>query len=521
MIFRLAALALAFSPYGAAAEPPGAPTVKTEAGLIEGTAASKPGVSLFGSIPYAAPPVGPLRWRPPQAAPRWDDRTLAADRLPPACPQVPTHEDSIAYAFPHEQSEDCLYLNIWTGDLSSSARRPVMVWLYGGGFMQGSSAAPAYDGAALAQRGVVFVSVNYRIGALGFMAHPELSAESAHKASGNYGILDQIAALDWVRRNIAAFGGDPGNVTVIGQSAGSMSLNLLTASPLATGLFHKGIGETGAVMGMLSSKPLREAEAKGVALADKLGARSIKELRAMDAATIVQAAGAAPGAFEPNIDGWVLPASSASIYRNAKQNDVPLLIGSNRDENQTDPTVTAESYFSMLTAFFGEQRDDLLELYPAVSNDEARASSRRLFTIAMAQYPMNLWARLQNSTGTAPVYVYRFTRPSPVPPNRYLEQRATPDLGAWHGSEIVYALDNLSVRDWPWQAADRRFSDMMASYWVNFAKTGDPNGASLPTWPAFSSDTSMVMELGENIGPIREPNLATFKILDRRYSIKP
>lgn len=521
MICRLAALALGFLAHGAAAESSGASVVKTETGLIKGNATSKSGVSFFGSIPYAAPPVGPLRWRPPQAASDWGDRTLDADRLPPACPQIAAPENSIAYAFPDEQSEDCLYLNIWSGDLTDSARRPVMVWLYGGGFMQGSSAAPAYNGAALAQRGVVFVSINYRIGALGFMAHPELTAESPRNASGNYGILDQVAALDWIKRNIAAFGGDPDNVTVIGQSAGSMSLNLLTASPLARGLFHKGIGETGTVMGMLTSKPLPEAEARGVALSNKLGAQSVEELRALDAADIVRAAGVEPGAFEPNADGWVLPTSAASIYRDAKQHDVPLLIGSNRDENPTDPTVTAESYFSMLSAFFGEHRDDLLKLHPAASNDEARASSRRLFTSAMAQYPMNLWARLQNATGTAPVYLYRFTRPSPVPSNRYLEQRATPDLGAWHGSEIVYALDNLCVRDWPWQETDRRLSDTMATYWVNFARTGDPNGAGLPTWPAFSDDASMIMELGENIGPMREPNLATFKILDRRYDVTP
>jgi para-nitrobenzyl esterase len=300
-----------------------------------------------------------------------------------------------------------------------------------------------------------------------------------------------------------------------------MSLNLLTASPLATGLFQKGIGETGAVMGMLSSIPLSAAEAKGTAFTQTMEAHSIAELRAMDADRLVEAAGIVPGTFEPIADGWVLPDNATEIYRKGRQNDVPLLIGSNRDENQLDPSVTLASYKGMLHALFGGEADALFALFPAANDEEARLSSRRLMTRAMAQYPMHVWAGLQTATGSAPLYIYRFTHPAPTPPNRYLEQRATPDLGAWHGSEILYALDNLSTRNWPWQTADRQLSDTMASYWVNFARTGNPNGAGLPTWPVFAANSGQVMELGDHIGPIAEPNAATFEILDRRYSFRP
>ena len=492
--------------------------VRVEGGKIRGTTSMRKGVRLYASVPYAAPPVGDLRWRSPQPVVPWGERVRTADRLAPQCRQVPIDKTALFYSHPEEQSEDCLYLNIWTGAKRTDERRPVMLWLYGGGFMQGSSALRMYDGSAIADRGVVFVSMNYRLGVLGFLAHPDLSAESVRHVSGNYGTLDQIAALQWIRHNIASFGGDPNNVTVIGQSAGSMSLNLLTASPLATGLFDKGIGETGAVMGMLSSQPLSAAEAKGKAFAETLGAHSMAELRALDAATLVNAAGVSPGAFEPIADGWVLPASAAEVYHAGRQNDVPLLIGSNKDENPLDPKLTADGYKGMLSAFFGAEADTLLHLFPASSDDEAQRSSRALMTQAMAQFPMHVWAQAQTATGTAPLYLYRFTHVAPVPAGRYLEQAATPEMGAWHGSEIVYALDNLSARDWRWEPYDRQLSALLVGYWVNFATSGDPNGPGLPAWPLYRTDPSKVMELGDRIGPIDEPNMPTFSILDRLYA---
>ncbi|MBO9604226.1 MAG: carboxylesterase family protein [Novosphingobium sp.] len=513
-----AALGLAALPAIPAAGAGTTATVRIEGGAVRGSRTAQPGVTFYGSLPYAAAPVGPLRWRPPQPVNGWGNRIRAADRLPPECKQVPAEPNALFYSHPERQSEDCLFLNVWTGARTFAERRPVMVWLYGGGFMQGSSALRMYDGAALAKRGVVFVTVNYRLGVLGFLAHPALSSESPRHVSGNYGTLDQIAALQWVRHNIAAFGGDPGNVTLIGQSAGSMSVNLLTASPLATGLFQRGIGETGAVMGMLDSPSLPAAEAKGSAFAKRMGAASLGELRAMDADALVKAAGIVPGTFEPIADGWVLPGSATAIYRAGRQNDVPLLIGSNRDENQIDPTITLASYKAVLAALFGDQGDSLFRLFPASSDEEARSSARRLMTQAMAQYPMYVWAGLQARTGTAPLYLYRFTHVAPVPAAHYLEQRDTPELGAWHGSEILYALGNLSAHDWSWQPADRELSSMLASYWVNFARTGNPNGAGLPEWPAYRTDRPSMMELGDHMGPIAEPNMATFHILDRRYS---
>lgn len=472
------------------------------------------GVALLGSVPYAAPPVGALRWKPPEPVRPWGNAVRPAERLPPECAQVPVAADALFAPGVHERSEDCLYLNVWFPTRSTAEPRPVIVWLHGGGFMQGSSAVPMYDGAALARRGVVFVSVNYRLGALGFLAHPELTEESPEHASGNYGLLDQIAALQWVHRNIARFGGDPGNVTVAGQSAGSMSLSLLSVSPLAKGLFHRGIGETGASMALLSSRPLADAEARGLAFAQSLGARSLAELRAMDADKLVAAAGVAPGTFEPIVDGWVLPASVEALYRAGQASEVPLLLGSNANENQPDPAMTRTAYEGMLRAFFGEAAPELLALYPAADDAEARISSGRLMSAAMAQYPMRLWAGLHKG----PVYLYRFTKAPPVPPGRYLEQRSFPELGAWHGAEIAYALDNLAVRDWPWTATDRRLSDVLARYWINFARTGDPNGDGLPQWPLFAADPSKVMQLGEALGPIDEPNGAVFHVLAEHYA---
>lgn len=490
--------------------------VRIEGGTLRGTPLAE-NIRFFGSVPYAAPPVGNLRWRPPQPVIPWGDVERDASTLPPECPQIPVSPDGLFAPSAAKQDEDCLFLNVWTGAAGPGERRPVMLWLHGGGFMQGSSAVPMYDGAAMARRGIVFVSMNYRLGVLGFLAHPALSAESSRHVSGNYGTLDQIAALHWLQRNIAAFGGDPNNVTVIGQSAGSMSLNLLTASPLATGLFHKGIGETGAVMGMLSSRPLSHAEDKGTDFASRMGAVSAADLRSLDANRLVEAAGIVPGTFEPIADGWALPSSAVEVYRNRRQNDVPLLIGSNADENPRDPAISAASYRAMLDTIFGIEAKGLISLFPAKSDEQARQSARALMTQAMAQFPMHIWARWQTRTGTAPLYLYRFTQVPPVPRGRYLEQRATTQMGAWHGAEIVYALDNLSTRDWRWTRHDRLLSNTLASYWTNFARTGDPNGAGLPAWPQYRENPAQVMELGKRIGPIPEPNAATFEILDRLY----
>lgn len=491
--------------------------VRLDSGLIKGTSDTVSGVRFFGSIPYAEPPVADFRWRPPAPVRNWGETVRDTDRLPPQCMQIPVEKDGLFHSPVEEQSEDCLYLNVWTAARDSDPARPVMLWLHGGGFMQGSSALPMYDGAKLAHNGIVFVSINYRLGALGFLAHPALSADSPLGVSGNYGTLDQIAALQWIQRNISAFGGDPNNITVIGQSAGSMSLNLLTASPLAKGLFHKGIGQTGAVMGMLLSKPLAEAEASGAQFAQLLGASSLTELRSLDANDLVQAAGVVPGTFEPVVDGWILPCDVKAVYASGRQADVPLIIGANKDESPLDPSVSLDGYNAMMSRLFGREAGELSTMFPARIDEEARDEARRVMTLAMGQYPMTLWAELQATTGTAPAFIYRFTRNVPMQPNRYLEQRDTPELGAWHGSEIAYALGNLSTRDWPWTTQDHFLSDSMISYWINFAWNGDPNAENLPDWPAHSAGSSLVMELGDHVRSITDPNSPAFYTMDKRF----
>jgi len=483
--------------------------VQVDGGVISGTTSRSPDVRAFKGVPFAAPPVGALRWRPPQPIAPWND-VLKADHFAAQCVQL---DDRPGAREP--QSEDCLHLNIWTGAKSGSERRPVMVWIYGGGYRAGSTARPAYDGTALARRGVVFVSIAYRVGALGFLAHPWLSAESPRHVSGNYGLLDQIAALDWIKRNIASFGGDPDRVTIFGQSAGSISTSFMAASPLAKGKFTRLIGETGAAFGMLTPVPLAEAEKQGEAFAKRLGASSLADLRGIDAARIAREAGPASGTFQPINDGWVVPGTLAQIYRQGRQNDVAMLIGSNGDEAGSDPRQTLTGYVSGLRSRYGADADALLRLHPAGNDVEARAASRRLSTISLGDYTMSRWALAQAASGKAPIYSYRFTHSPPIPPAQYPGGPDAPPPGAWHGSEIVYALGNLWAHDWPWTAEDRKLSDILQSYWVNFATSGNPNGPGLPVWPGFRAAPDRVMELGGHVGPIARPDEATMAILAR------
>ncbi|MEN7538461.1 carboxylesterase/lipase family protein [Aurantiacibacter flavus] len=490
--------------------------VAVDGGEVAGVPAD--GVVEFKGIPFARPPIDSLRWQPPQPVESWKG-VLHADRFAPACPQLgggAMAGDSDV--LPAGEDEDCLYLNVWTAAESADEKRPVMVWIYGGGYRAGATDLPEFDGAALADKGVVFVSIAYRVGVLGFLAHPGLSAQSARHVSGNYGLLDQIAALDWIRRNIASFGGDPDRITIFGQSAGSMSTSYLAASPLATGKFHRLIGETGAGFGLLTPRPLAQAEAEGLEFARKVGADGVDDLRSIPPATLVRAAGPASGSFEPNRDGWLVPDTLAEIYRNGAQNDVDMLIGSNADEAGEDPTMTLAAYRERLLSIYGRDAAALLRLHPATDDAEARASHRLLSTISLGDYTMYSWARAQARTGTAPLYVYRFTQNPPIPK---AEQPGGPDAappGAWHGAEIVYALGNLDSKAWPWSAADRRLSDQMMSYWVNFATSGNPNGAGLPYWPTYHETPGAVMQLGEDVGAIPRPFLPTMEILDRHLS---
>lgn len=485
--------------------------IQLESGLLAGVAGADATLKVYKGIPYAAPPVGDLRWREPQPVNPWDG-VRKADAFAPGCIQhVAGSRPPWTEEFMHQGavSEDCLYLNVWTAAENAAAQHPVLVYMHGGGFSEGSGSVAVYDGEGLAKKGLVVVTINYRLGVLGFLAHPELTAESGHDASGNYGLLDQVSALQWVRHNIAAFGGDPGNVTVAGQSAGAISVYLLTASPLATGLFHRAIVESGpgglASFGLGSARsmagPLAEAETSGTRVSVARGAASLAELRAMpvDSLTAAPAASSPPLRFGPIVDGYFLVDDVVTVYANGEQNDVPLLTGFNADEASAFPgygTVTLEAYREMAEQRYGDSADDFLALYPADTDQEAgeaQIASRR----DMAAVALGGLAEERARTATTEAYLYYFERGIPWPEH--------PEFGAFHTGEVPYVFNNLRLLDRPWEAVDRELADAVSSYWANFAARGNPNGDGLPTWPAYEAAPRAVMVLGEQIGPREMP----------------
>lgn len=486
-----------------------ADTVQTEGGFLVGTLGSDRAVSIYKGIPYAAPPVGDLRWRPPQPPSSWDG-VRHADAFAAGCvQQLVGSRPPWTEEFMHQGpvSEDCLYLNVWTAVHRVDARRPVLVYIHGGGFGEGSGSIAVYDGGALAKKGLVVVTINYRLGAFGFLAHPELTAESEHHASGNYGLLDQVAALEWVKRNSAAFGGDPDNVTIAGQSAGAMSVYLLTASPLAAGLFHRAIVESGpgglASFGLSSARamagPLPDAEAAGAAFASVKGASSLQDLRALPASDLLPRPGSAPMRFRPVVDGYFLPADVPTVYAEGMENDVPLLTGFNADEPSAFPGyghLTVEQFRRMASERYGESANAFLALYPAESDEavgtQQKASQRDLAAVALER----LAAERARTAGTN-AYLYYFARGIPWP--------AHPEYGAFHTGEVPYVFDNLDVLDRPWTDVDRKLADAVSSYWVNFATQGDPNGDDLPYWPAYDEAPQSLMVLGRHMGPRKMP----------------
>jgi carboxylesterase type B len=404
-------------------------------------------------------------------------------------------------------SEDCLFLNVWTGAASASERRPVFVYIYGGGFNEGSGVVPAYDGEGLAKKGVVVVVPNYRLNVMGFLAHPELTQESAAKASGNYGLLDQVAALQWVRDNIAAFGGDPNQVTIAGQSAGGMSVHNLIASPLAKGLFHRAIvqsgGSTVSRTGItLGGKTLATAEAEGVKFAESKGAKSIADLRGMtwQQLTAAPPAGAAPGPairFSPIIDGHLLRAPVAQVVAEGKQNDVPTLTGANTGElgglSGPQGGVTVDSYTKRATQVFGALAEEFLKLYPATTDEQAAAAQAQS-SRDQALVAMHLWAKQRAKTSKTPAYTYLWDHAMPGPD--------AARFGAFHSSEVPYFLNTLdSAPARPFVDADHKIADMMSSYITNFVKTGNPNGKGLPQWDVVGEKRE-VMEVGDKTMPI-------------------
>jgi para-nitrobenzyl esterase len=483
--------------------------IPTEVGIDSGTIAGTTGadgtVRVFKGIPFAAAPLGANRWRAPQPVAKWSGARSATEYAP-RC----TQGGGGAAAAP-PTSEDCLYLNVWTTAESVTDRRPVMVWLYGGGFSGGAGSEPRYAGDGLAKKGAVVVTLNYRLGSLGFFAHPALSAAAQPKVSGNYGMLDAIAALQWVQRNIASFGGDPGNVTVFGESAGANLTAALVASPAAKDLFQRAIVQSGGFMGlsMARTATLARAEETGAkALADA-GITSIEAARAKPAQEIF----AAIRGSGLVVDGHLIPEDLSLAFANQRQNSVDLLIGSNQDEGTffQRPGLTAQAFTNQARQRFGVLANGFLEMFPAGDDTQASQSYLKSFSDEAA-WAMRKFAELQAQRGND-VYLYYFTRVPPTPPDR-------PSRGATHVAEIPYMFNNLPVGSVPWTDTDRRLAEAMSSYWVNFARRGDPNGAGLPAWSAFhDATTGRAQLLGDTIATATAevPAATKLKFFDSAY----
>jgi para-nitrobenzyl esterase len=506
-MLRWAALAAILA---AAPIPALAATAQTEAGRVRSAEAH--GLDVYEGVPFAAPPVGPLRWREPQPAPPWTG-VRDATAFAPACAQI-------GVSMPGEPdpktAEDCLYLNIWAPAKRPARKLPVMVFIHGGGYTNGATSLPLYWGDRLAKRGVVVVTLAYRLGVLGYLAHPELTAESPHRSSGNYGLMDQVAALAWVKRNIGAFGGDPGRVTIFGQSAGAMSVSMLMASPLAQGLFQGAIGESGGLFEPLQLAPsysLPVAERDGESYAKSVGATSLADLRRLPVGKLLQ--GEAAKIAHPVIEPYALPASPYDAFVSGKQAHVPVLVGWNAEEPRSLidlSAVRAATFAEDIHKAFGPLPSAMTDAYPHA--DDAQAVQARVAFERDLRFAWDdwAWARLQARAG-APVYAYRFEKHPPFPAGSV---RA--DWGASHFAELWYVFDHLDQETWAWTPGDRRLADAMAGYWVSFAKRGDPNGGGRAVWPRFQANDGLVLRLSDPIAAGPPPELSTLKIFDGVYA---
>ena len=492
--------------------------VAIESGSLAGTELAS-GVRAYLGVPFAAPPVRELRWRPPQPVTPWQG-TYHADRTAPECIQTLRAHDINHYFGEEATSEDCLYLNIWAPPRDAAAQAaPVVVWIYGGGFTIGSASMANYSGEQLATKGVVYVALAYRVGALGFLAHPELSAESPQHASGNYGFLDQIAALQWIQRNIARFGGDPRSVTIMGQSAGSASVSILQASPLSRGLFHRAVGMSGGALGanMGRARPLNVAEQWGRELQTILKATSLAALRQLPADRILAMQGTT-GRYGPLVDGWLLPDDPNAIFAAGKQNDVPILIGYTRDEG-FDPfnqVMTLAEYRAQAERW-GEHASELLRMYPANTDAEARRAALDIARDATLGLQMRTWARAQTASGKAPAYMYLFSRVHPYAPGVKFADHDPATIGAYHTGDVPYwlqTLDSLNLfrTTRNWTQYDRELATRMSDVIVSFARTGKP-ALSGTDWPAYRSKDERVVELGDSIRVTSLPNSSKIDFL--------
>jgi para-nitrobenzyl esterase len=474
-----------------------AEVVSVEGGQIAG--AVDRGVRVFKGIPYAAPPVGDLRWRPPQPVKSWTG-VRDASQFGAECPQSQYQGGSVYIRPLQPQSEDCLFLNVWS-TAKAGDTQPVFVWIHGGGLTRGSSTSDVRDGVPLAGKGVVLVSMNYRLGALGYLAHPELTAESPNRSSGNYGVLDQIAALQWVQKNIASFGGDPSRVTIGGESAGAWSVNTLVASPMADGLFIRAIAQSGGRFGRTpqlttdrGSQP--SAENVGVAFAKALGVSSVAALRALPAEKIVAQA----VRTQENVDRWVLSDEIRTIFAEKRHNNVPVIVGSNADEmtslgGAANPPKTLDALRQRLAQQFGEHAAEFETAYGVTSEADIVPALLAASRDTTFSSHMRTWARMTTAAGSK-AYLYYFSYVPPHPRAR--------DLRAFHASEIPYVFNVVPSSD-PREAGfaytdrDRQLSAEMSGYWINFIKTGDPNGKGLSEWPSYHAETEPYLEFGTAI----------------------
>jgi para-nitrobenzyl esterase len=481
--------------------------VKVTGGALSGTAEN--GISIFKGIPFAAPPVGDLRWKAPAPVKSWSG-LRKADAFANACMQAPHSQGNTAPV-----SEDCLYLNVWTPAKSASEKLPVIVWIHGGGFVGGSTSIGMYDGGGYARKGVVLVSLAYRLGPYGFMAHPELSRESGH-GSGTYGIQDLIAGLKWVRANISAFGGDAHNVTIFGHSAGSAAVSFLAASPLSKGLFQRVIAMSGSSFAPLVSSErggfgmsiptLGTAEATGTAFLAKLGVKDIAEARKLSADTIQSATGGGM-AFRPAADGYVLSSDMTTLYRQGKFNDTPVLLGHTSDETLAfgaSRPVTPADFEKQIQEQFGPQAAAVLSAYPHATDADAVRAARHVRNDTSFGWNMWTWAREQSEHGRGKVFSY------------YYDHHGPQAEGSGHGSDVAFHFQTLAVRGTP-SKDDLALSDVISSYDINFAKTGDPNGKGLPPWPAFTDKNPQVMVFDAAPGARPYPLLEKVKVLDTYF----
>lgn len=479
--------------------------VSVATGRLAGTL-EKSGIVSFKGIPYAAPPVGDLRWKEPLPAKNWEG-VLTANKFGHNPMQTAVFGDMGFRSA--GMNEDCLYLNVWTPAKKTIMLRPVLVYFYGGGFVAGDGSEARYDGESMATKGIVALTVNYRLGVFGFFAHPELTQESSHHSSSNYGVLDQSAALRWVKQNIAAFGGDPARVTIAGESAGSISVSAQMASPLSKYLIAGAIGESGSLLGALPPVSLKQAEQTGVEFAKTVGANSLQDLRALSADSLLKASTKfGPFRFSMTIDGYFFPKDPVAIFESGEQAHVPLMAGWNSEEMNYRMIIgpnpaTKENYTKAVQKLYNEKADEVLRLYKADGDDQVEQAATDLASDRFIAFSTWKWANLQAKTGGKPVYRYYFARPRPpmnpdagnvTPGLAGGVQKSTsknvppPAKGAVHSAEIEYAMGNLVTNKlYLWTPEDYKVSATMEDYFANFIKTGDPNGAGLPKWTTVTS----------------------------------